>query len=346
MKVIIFYISIILLITSCNTSAQNKYYNKKNIVTFAFYNVENLFDIFDDPRKNDDAFTPKGKKHWTQKRYSKKLDRTSEVLSEINVNELPEFIGLAEVENRDVLEDLINQKRLKSGNYKIIHEESPDKRGIDVALLYRPSDFKELSHRAIPVSIKSNPNYVTRHILYIKGILSGTDTIHIFVNHWHSRIGGVKKSEYKRIIAAKTLRNNINKIFNKNKDAKIIVMGDFNDTPQNKSIYITLFATNKKDNLQFDELYNLMYNKSLNGKGTSTYSGDWYMLDNLIVSKSLLSGNGFTVTHDGGMIYDNPKVLYYQNKVGVYVTNQTYGNADRYYGGYSDHLPVYFMLTK
>lgn len=342
------YLSLVLtlIINSCSLTAQNSLYNKDKTATFVFYNVENLFDIYDDPIKNDDEYTPEGTKKWNEERYVRKLSKISYVLCRINLNELPEIIGLAEVENKTVLKDLVNTKSLIKGNYGIIHEESPDRRGIDVALLYNKNEFNELEHKAIPVYMKSNPNFKTRHILYVKGILSKTDTVHIFVNHWSSRIGGSKKTEHKRIIVAKILRNKINKIFNKNKNAKIIVMGDLNDTPQNKSVYKVLLATGNYKNQQFDELTNLLLNKSINGLGTVNYRGKWYMLDNMIVSKTLITGKGYTITTDGGQVYNNPRILHYNKKADYYIPNQTFGKHSRYYGGYSDHLPVYFMLSR
>lgn len=346
---IITIISLILIITSCNIKENKKTkksVNSKNKVhdsyVIAFYNVENLFDIYDDPKTFDEEFTPDGKKHWTKKRYEKKLNDLSWVLSNLS-SELPALIGLSEVENKQVVIDLANTKLLKDGNYKVVHEESPDIRGIDVALMYRSDLFDYISHKSIPIVIEHSK---LRDILYVKGKFYGSDEVfHIFVNHWKSRRGGREETEFKRIICAKTLKTQVDKILNKNKDANIVILGDLNDEPENKSVNSVLFATNNTKSVKSDELYNLLYNKSLKGKGTNSRDYKWFMLDNLIVSQSLVDDKDFYVEDKEGQIFKNNKILYYNAKANFKVPNKTYGGKN-YYGGYSDHLAVYFILHR
>ncbi|NPA45120.1 MAG: hypothetical protein GXO49_06275 [Chlorobi bacterium] len=345
---IITIISLIFILASCNIKENRK--SKKSIKSadeyvIAFYNVENLFDIYDDPKTYDEEFTPTGKKHWDEKRYEKKLNDLSWVLSNLS-SELPAIIGLSEVENRKVVEDLANTKLLKAGNYKVVHEESPDTRGIDVALMYRSDLFEYVSHKSIPIHVKQEPNSKLRDILYVKGKFAGSNEIfHIFVNHWKSRRGGREETEFKRIACAETLKKEVDKILSKNKDANIIIMGDLNDEPENKSVNTVLFATNNTKHTKPHELYNLMYNKSIKEEGTNSRNYKWFMLDNLIVSQSLVDDKDFYVENKEGEIFKDDKILYYNAKANFKVPNKTYGGKN-YYGGYSDHLAVYFILHK
>lgn len=319
-------------------------FQEQNSYLIAFYNVENLFDTINDPITDDDEFTPSGFKKWNEKRYEKKLNDLSWVLSNIDDN-LPTLIGLCEVENRNVVEDLSKNTLLIAGNYKVIHEESPDTRGIDVALMYRTGLFKYYSHSSVPVIVPDAPESKLRNILYVKGAFAESDTFHIFVNHWKSRRGGREETEFKRLATAKILKTEINKIFSKNENANIIIMGDFNDEPYNTGLNKILNATDKKGNTDFDELYNLMYNKAKNDEGTISRNYKWFMLDNMIVSRSLIDDKDFFVEGSTGHIFKPQKILYYNAKANFHVPNKTYGGKN-YYGGYSDHLAVYFILRR
>ncbi|MCK4661525.1 MAG: endonuclease [Bacteroidales bacterium] len=319
----------------------------ENEFTIVSYNIENLFDTINDPDKLDEDFTPNGKYKWTSKRYNIKINKIAKVLQSINSAELPEIIGLVEIENKEVLKDLISNKNLIKGKYEIISEESPDRRGIDVAILYRKDEFKYITHKAIPVSYPFSPNSRTRDILYVKGVASQIDTFHIFVNHWSSRRGGQEKSEIKRIHSAKILRNSIDSIFKLNLNSKIIIIGDFNDNPTNKSIFYILKANNKRKNYEPTELYNLLYDKhdTIN-TGTYLYKNNWDMLDNLIVSQSLLkTSKGYYTNYNGGHIYKPIWICYTNKNTGIKHPNRTYIGS-KYVGGYSDHFPVYMILNK
>ncbi len=315
-------------------------YAQDNTATIMFYNVENLFDTIDDPLISDEEFTPEGKKQWTTERYQKKLNDIAKVISSVNENEFPVIAGFCEVENRTVLEDLIKTEALKTINYKIVHEDSPDSRGIDVGLIYNSDKFTYLSHKTIPIN--TGTKYKVRDILYTKGILYGEDTIHVFVNHWKSRSGGKEETEPQRMKSAETLRKEVDTVLELNMNAKILIMGDLNDEPKNKSIFEALKANNSNNS---DSLFNLMYNLSENGKGTHSYRGEWSMLDNLIVSNHFLNDkNGFVVDGNTGHIFSADWITY-ENKNGQKSPSRTYGGPN-YYSGYSDHYPVYLILKK
>ena len=317
---------------------------KKNL-TVVFYNVENLFDTINHPDKRDNDFTPMGKLKWDTRRYNDKVSKLSYVLSSINKDELPEIIGLCEIENEDVIQDLIDQERLKKGNYRIAHSESPDKRGIDCALIYKKNDFKYLKHETINIEFPWEKEYKTRDILYVQGLVGRKDTLNIFVNHWPSRRGGQEKSEPNRIFVAKQLKKAVNRIQTKNSSAKIIIMGDFNDEPTDKAVVETLKADNNRNTDNTKGLYNLMYDLQTNGEGTYNYRGNWNMLDNIIVSNSLLNGSkGYQTMHNSGRIYRSKKICY-KNKKGVYTPSRTFAGP-KYYGGFSDHFPVYFKMNR
>lgn len=329
---------LLLFLGSCSTwrNAANRN------MTVAFYNVENLFDTKDEPGKQDGEFTPQGDKKWTNARYQTKLQDVSKVISSINEGDLPEIVGLAEVENKKVLNDLIHTGLLARGKYAVVHHESPDFRGIDCALIYRQEEFKVLKYFAIPIHFKNEPNYKTRDILYVKGKAPDREVFHIFVNHWPSRIGGLEKSEPNRLQVAKILKSKIDSVLKDDSKANIIVMGDMNDEPANKSVHEILGAQNPEDGSGM--LVNLMYPAVLEEKGTYYYRGNWNMLDNLIVSRSLLDDKGFQCFEKKGFIY-HETWMEYKNRDGVATPNRTYGGPN-YYGGVSDHFPVYFRLRR
>ncbi len=329
---------IFFLLNSCSSSK----YNKKRHLTVAFYNVENLFDIENEPGKNDGEFTPTGEKQWTEERYQKKLEDISTVLSSINVEELPEIIGFAEVENEKVLRDLVGTGNLKNGNYEIVHYESPDFRGIDCALIYRPDEFTVLKSYPVHVIFENEPDYHTRDILYVKGIVTNKEEFHVFVNHWPSRIGGVEASEPNRVTVATILKSKIDSVLQTNSSANIIVLGDMNDEPFNKSLAETLGAA--KPGNGNSALVNLMYPLSDAKQGSYYYRGNSNMLDNIVVSAGLLDDKGFQCVDKQGFIF-RQEWMEYKSKDGQVSPNRTYGGPN-YYGGISDHFPVYFQLIR
>jgi len=319
----------------------------RNSLTVVFYNVENLFDITNDPNTNDDEFTPESPKQWNDEKYQKKISDLAKVLSSVNEKELPVLIGLAEVENSKVLEDLVASSRLKKGKYGIAHFDSKDERGIDVALLFNTEKIELLDSRAIPVIFSKDIQDKTRDILYARCRIKGENVYHIFVNNWPSRSPNEQDSEIKRITAAVTLRKEVDNILNFDNNARIIIMGDFNDEPTNRSLCQILNASNKRKNISYRDLYNLMYDAhNLSGEGSLTYKDTWQMFDQIIVSQALLAkGPGYYLTCNDGKIFRNEQVLVKDPATGTETINRTY-TKDTYNGGVSDHLPVYVILKK
>lgn len=322
-------------------SIANAGYNKRRNLTVVFYNVENLFDTENTPGGNDAEFTPESEKKWTPERYQDKLKVISEVLSSVNQNELPEIIGLCEVENRKVLDDLVKTNPLEAGKYDIVHFESPDFRGIDVALLFRPDEFKVTWSAPVKVSFDAEPDFITRDILYVKGNATNNEEFHIFVNHWPSRTGGVEQTEPKRIAAAAILKSKIDSVQKANPEANIIVMGDMNDEPSNKSLAGILAAQSPET--ENAVLINLMYPLHEAKQGSYNYRGNWNMLDNIIVSPGLLDNKGFQCLEKQGFVFREAWMEYNNN--GQIAPNRTYGGPN-YYGGPSDHFPVFFQLKR
>ena len=308
-----------------------------NLYTIAFYNVENLFDIANNPKTLDDDFTPLGRNKWNIKRYNRKLDKMSTVISQIGLQEsgyVPAIIGLAEVENRKVVDDLINRKDLKDHDYDIVHFNSPDERGVDVSLLYRKSIFELLhaENKTLFLKNEEGERDFTRDVLLVRGILKG-ELIHILVNHWPSRRSGTDETEVKRIKAAQLVSEIINKINAEYEEAKIIIMGDFNDDPSNVSV---------KEHLMTDGLYNPFESIFKAGRGSLNHNGVWHLFDQIILSQNFVDRPSFIF--EEASIFDKNFLKEWKGK--------RKGNPFRTYigkwhqGGYSDHLPVYVQLKK
>lgn len=304
------------------------------------YNVENLFDTIDDKGVIDEEFLPTGKLKWNSERYKIKLDHLVEAIT-MNLPENPIIIGLVEIENKGVLVDLKKTGRLAKTNYEIAHKNSPDARGIDCGLLYDKSCFKLIKMENLKVSIDSIPDFKTRDILYVKGQLQGGKIIHLFVNHWPSRRGGEGESEIRRIQAAKVARAKVEAILKADPKANIVLMGDFNDHPDNVSIQQVLKAKEVTETTA--DLFDLFADDQKAGKGTHNFKGEWGILDHFIVSKALYDGsNGIALSPNDGKIVYEEKLLF-TGKDGSKKPSTTYGGPN-YYGGYSDHLPIQLIL--
>ena len=323
-------------------------YSQRNVKSFLVvsYNVENLFDTINSPSFDDDEFTPSGEKAWTYDRYKKKLNDLARVVMSIPGKELPALIGLSEIENRKVLEDLASQRGLRKGDYKIVHEDGQDPRGIECALLYRPDLFKYKSHEYVPIDDPVDPDYLYRGILHVKGKAPDGSSLHIFVNHWKSRSGGEQETERQRMFSAISLRKQMDLLMARESGFKVIIMGDFNDEPTNRSLTNGLSALNKRRNIQMGDYYNLFYDlHNIEGKGTYNYQGNWNMLDQVIISYNLLDQEkGLTTGFGSGVILKEEWMLYVSEKYGESLPSATYGGPE-YYGGPSDHLPVYVEFT-
>lgn len=334
------YALFILSLTLCYYSgvAQKK---DTPIGLIGFYNVENLFDTVDDPdNKMDQEYLANGKNKWDDTRYQSKLKNISKVISGIGNG--PDIVGLCEVENRKVIEDLVQTPALKNKRYQITHFDSPDFRGIDVALIYKTGVFKPFDTKLIPFKIEGEADYKTREMLWVKGLYN-KDTLNVVVCHWPSRRGG---KEQKRIMAARLLRKAIDSAQQVNPDAKIILMGDFNDDPRNKSIKNELRAGGKVDKLSEGDFYNTSINTFKKGYGTLSYRGTWNLFDQIIVSQSLLKKNSESYYY----IPDSFSPFgpdWIRVKDGEYAGSpkRTFSRG-RYLNGYSDHFPSFILIGK
>lgn len=309
----------------------------------AFWNIENLFDTKDDPLTQDEEFLPDGEKAWTDERLDKKMYNLARALKFMNDSKAADVIGFAECENKKVLETFVS-RYLKWRNYKIIYAESPDERGIDCGFLYDSDKFSFVKSNSY--EIKKLNHSPTRLILEIELKARNNENIVFFVNHWPSRRDGASESEYKRIEAAKVLKSAVNKLFEKNENEKIIIMGDFNDEPSDESILTSLGAEplkceligNQSEKTAGGKLYNSSYHLYEKGMGTISYRGGWNMFDQIIISSGLLNKQGMTFLCGSFSIFDNDLVA---TRSGKYEGTPfpTYAGK-RYLGGYSDHFAV------
>lgn len=337
------FIFLVAFLLSFHLTAQNNP-GKRADIRIMFYNTENLFDTIDDPLTNDNEFLPKAKNNWTGPRYYHKLQKIYQVIAAVGEERPPELIGFAEVENRKVISDLIYKTPLEKYPYKIIHKESPDQRGIDVALIYRSDKVKCISSDFISIAFQGNKDKTTRDILYFKALINN-DTLHVFVNHWPSRRGGQKKSDSSRALVARILRQKTDSLFAGNPNSKIVITGDFNDEPQDKSLSSGLGAVKINDQMKSKELYNLSWAKKISCKcGTYRLENNWEMLDQFIVSGSLLlSAKNLSTSTEYLHIGEFKFLLKEDSMFGGYKPIRTY-QGPAYTGGFSDHLPIYLDL--
>ena len=309
-----------------------------------FYNVENLFDTVDDTLVDDAEFLPGSEKGWDQGKYYEKLNNIYRVIISCGGWELPALVGLCEVENRRVLEDLVGQTPLKRFGYRIIHFDSPDERGIDVALIYRGDRFEPDTAYPVPVRFPDDPGQKTRDILYACGRIAG-EPVHLFVNHWPSRYGGYEATRPLRRQAARVLRTAVDSLFSADPEAAIVAMGDFNDGPADESMLQYLGAALSPEGQGPAGLVNLTARLDrIPGTGTLKYRENWDVFDQLVVSTALLDGPGrLRVTEEGARIHDPDFLLADYPAYPGKKPFRTWAGP-RYLGGYSDHLPVFLDL--
>lgn len=339
----VFFISLSLIVflacgaaTNTITDTTSNSNNQRRPYIIGSYNVENLFDTKDDPSTEDEWFLPTSSTQWDDKKYETKLNHLAKVIDAMNASSGgPDIIGLCEVENKSVVEDLSNQQALKDNHYEIVHYESPDTRGIDVAAMYDGTKFKLISSRSINVPMPEDNNIKTRDILYCQfEALESGNILHFYVNHWSSRRGGEEETFFKRKNCATALLKDLNEHVASWNEQTIIMVGDFNDYPTDKSIYDVLGA---KETAENTKLFNLTYDLEKNGKGTYNHKGDWGCLDNIIITSAAAKH----ITEPVEILKED--WMLYTNKKGEQYPNRTYGGSN-YYGGYSDHLPVYFSI--
>ena len=304
-------------------------------IKIAFWNVENLFDLIDDPHTNDNEFAINGRKNVTQETYDLKLKNMAEVIDALDTD----ILGLCEIENRFVLKELDSAV---ARDYKIIHYDSPDNRGIDVALLYDPKKLT-VTHSE-PVTVTLPTGRPTRDILYVKATFAQTD-LHLFVNHWPSKYGGAEKSIPLRAAAGKTLRIEVESILSQDSNAEIVIMGDLNDEPIDPSISVHLGASMDLDQVGKGEsiLWNVMKPWHRNNEGsTYKYSGKDMVYDHLILSTGLVDNIGLKLVKNSVGVFDGYGYRQHGGKYDGYPFRFWAGN--RLLGGYSDHMPIYLKI--
>ncbi|MDR1227192.1 MAG: endonuclease/exonuclease/phosphatase family protein [Prevotellaceae bacterium] len=313
----------------------------------AFYNIENLFDTIKSPDTNDSDFLPDGPYKWTSEKYWHKQRNIASVIRQIG-NEMlpagPTLLGLCEIENRTVVEDLIKTAPIDKMGYEIAYEPSPDARGVGVALIYQQNRFKVLGMRSAILTIPSIPDFRTRNQLVVSGVLDGTDTLHVVVMHWPSKRGGEKSSKPLRDGAAQLCRSVVDSLYAANANAKIILMGDLNDDPTSKSVVKVLGARATPEKTEKGGIYNPAYKMFKDGTGSYAWDDSWNLIDQIMVSQPLL-----------GKDYSSYKFLRYKifnadflkQKDGRYAGYpwRTFSGTT-FVGGYSDHFPVYMFLVK
>ena len=337
-------LTLITCIVFSSAYGQNKIYE---ISAVGFYNLENLFDTLDAPDIRDEEFTPKGKRVWNSDKYFKKLDNIAYTLSRVATEKASDglsIIGVSEIENRSVLEDLVQHESLAARNYQIIHYDSPDERGIDVGLLYNPTHFEVIGSKAIPLLLyEEGERNFTRDILHVEGILN-SDTIHVLVNHWPSRRGGEKRSSKSRKAAADICKRVYDSLLVENPNTKLVILGDLNDDPVNQSVKKHLVAKGSKSNVREGEMFNPMFDFYKKGIGSNAYRDAWSLFDQVILSEAWLDQTQNGLFYYQAHVYNETFLVEKEGKYKGY-PKRTF-SGDDFINGYSDHFPVFVYLLK
>jgi len=341
---LVFLTGLVLLSPGARSQDRTKY----SLRTLAFYNLENLFDTHNDSLTFDDARTPGGNYRWTSERYREKIKHISAVLSEIGsavTSATPDLIGLCEVENRQVLDDLIQQPKLIGSDYGIIHFDSPDERGIDVALLYKRAVFTPLAFnsRRLLLYDEDGMRDYTRDPLVVTGLLDGEE-LHLIVNHWPSRSGGQARSDPYRKAAAELNRQILDSLSAEYSRPAVVLMGDLNDNPTDSSLKKVLKTKSDPFSLAEGEWYNPMESLYRKGAGTLAYRDIWSLFDQILLTAPLLDGTQGNYHFWRVGIHHPPELSVQKGRYKGYPL-RTYSGG-RYSGGYSDHFPVYLYLIR
>lgn len=316
------------------------------VACIGFYNLENLFDIEDDPLTNDSEYLPDGANKWDSTKYANKLLNMSTVIGDLGTDVSPDgvaVLGVCEIENRFVLEDLVAMPAIQDRNYKIVHYNSPDRRGVDVGLLYQEKYFKVKNSASYKLVFPNDTSYYTRAQLVVTGDMDGED-VTVIVGHWPSRRGGQAASEPNRIEAAKLGRKIIDSLLAVNPYAKIILMGDLNDDPINASVQEYIRAKGKISKMKPGDMYNVMYDHFKSGNGTLAWNDAWNLFDQMIVSEAFVSTDASTYVFHKSYVYKKDYLIQQEGNYKGYPLRTHAGGV--YLNGYSDHLPVYMVLKK
>ena len=317
-----------------------------------FYNLENLFDTINDPNKNDEEYLPEGARKWTTYRYNQKLENMSRVLFDIAAKDrnFPTVIGVSEIENRLVLEDLLATPKLAKANYRIVHYDSPDRRGVDCAFFYRPDKFKLEGSEAHNISFPGRPNFLTRDLVAMWGKIEG-EPFYFIVSHWPSRLGGKERSQYSRDFVAEKCKHICDSVRKVNPATKVVIMGDFNDDATDKSVTHVLGAKGNINKLDKNDMFNPFHDMLKAGYGTLAYRDSWNLFDNIVVSENLATASTGILKiqkAEGSKFYGNifisPYMIQKEGQYKNYPLRSFVGS--NFQNGYSDHFPVYIYIAK
>jgi len=324
-------------------SAQEK---QVGVYSIGFYNLENLFDTIPSPGVEDTEFTPDGVKKWDGKKYWKKIDNMAFAISKMAREYCPEgpaILGVCEIENRSVLEDLTKSKHLRSVGYQIVHYDSPELRGVDVALLYNPRLFTVTSSKPYRFLLPGQPDWKSRDQLLVSGLLAG-EPVHIIVCHWPSRRNGEKASRYLRLAAAKLSKTIIDSLFNVDPKAKIVLMGDLNDDPFNVPVKEILNARKRQEEVTEKGLFNTMWRHIDKGIGSLGYRGEWNLFDQIIISHAWLGTDRGTLKFWKSEVFNRDFLMQQEGTYKGYPWRSFSG--DLFIEGFSDHFPTLIYLLK
>jgi hypothetical protein len=340
-------LSILFLVASCKANdKKNTTSGTKNVQLscVAFYNLENLFDTIDGPN-NDAEYLPNGANKWGSMKYNAKLKRMSYAISQIGIDQTPvgpAILGVSEIENRGVLEDLVKQPDIAARSYQIVHYDSPDRRGVDVGLLYNPRLFTVTNSKSYRLKT-ADTTFLTRDQLMVSGYLMG-EKIHVIVNHWPSRSGGEMPSRPKRNEAAKLTRSIVDSLFKADSKSKIIVMGDLNDDPFNESCAEILAARKDASEVKPKELYNVFWKTLEKGQGSLSYNDQWNLFDQIILSHELVNGDKSKLSFWKGEVFYRNFLIQQEGRYKGTPMRTHSGGV--WLNGYSDHLPTLVYLVK
>lgn len=318
------------------------------VAVIAFYNLENFYDTTDNPAVNDDEFTPSGPRNYNSTIYWNKVEKLASVIAQLGTDASPDgpaILGVAEIENDTVLNDLIHHPLIKARNYKFVHYDSKDARGVDVALIYNPKYFTPLASKPLFVALPggSKDAYYTRDVLWVKGNFDG-EPIHVFVNHWPSRLGGEERSAPSRAAAAAVCKAQMAKVSETEPNAKFVIMGDLNDDPTSPSVTKVLNAKGKIEDVQPGGIFNPWISLYKKGIGTLAYQDAWGLFDQIMIGYPWLNKDQKGYFFYKQFIFNKEFLVENIGKYKGYPMRTWDGLT--YRGGYSDHFPTYLMMVK
>ncbi|MDD3320702.1 MAG: endonuclease/exonuclease/phosphatase family protein [Paludibacter sp.] len=348
-RIISFIFTVLFLSQACTSknkvAASSSEKLNVQVTCVGFYNLENLFDTINNENVNDEEYTPDGPMKWGTMKYTAKIQHMAHAISQIGLENSPvgvAILGISEIENRGVVEDLIKQPELKGRSYEIVHYDSPDRRGVDVGLIYNPKYFIVTNSKSYRLKME-DPGFLTRDQLMVSGYLLG-DKVHIIVNHWPSRYGGEMSSRPKRVAAAQLTKSIADSLFRVDPKARIIIMGDLNDDPSNESCEKVLQAKKELSDVKDGELYNTLWKTLDKGVGSLAYNDQWNLFDQIIISSELAHGETDHLKLWKAEVFNKSFLTQQEGRYKGSPLRTHSGGV--WTNGYSDHYPTLIYLLK